>query len=136
MSEVKSSIVGKNAPGHLFKEPIIKLVEFSQCAEKDKVGILLSIIELCSNPHRYKYDFSNKTVQFWKDALEEDHLKTIFNKIEAETLKKYWFNIRKCKNIEAFIFILCKNRKKINDSEKSISTIIEFVSSYVNKDIT
>ena len=137
MSKANSPIVEAKAPCEKVEvnKSLINLEKFSQSDKKDNIGKLLSMIELCTNSKKYEYYGSTKTKQFWENVLKEEHLYQIFQSFKPETLKKLWLKIRKCKDTNEFIFLMLKNKIKINAANKSLFYIIESISSYINDDI-
>ena len=116
-------------------KPLIDLIEFANIKNKDLVGKMISIIELCSNPERYEYNCSSKTKKFWAGALEEEHLYSIFQGYSPETLKKYWAKIRKSGDAEEFFHLIVKNKELINNSKRSLGSIIDCVSDFIKNNV-
>ncbi len=115
--------------------PLIDLKQFSTVKIKGKAEKIISIVELCKNKKLYNYTCSNKTFKFWSNVIQEEHLSKIFVGYEAETLRKFWFLIRKANDLDEFSVVLMMNRKQINNSDKCLLAIINCVTEYVNNNI-
>ena len=115
-------------------KPEIFVIDFNNVFEKNiiqRTDIILTIIELAIYPNKYKLEGSNKTIRFWKKAKYIEAIKDIIMFYRADTLRKFWYIIRKCKDIQKYIEVLQNYSYIINNMKYHLLTIIKMISKFI-----
>ena len=112
-------------------ESIVDIKKIYVKGKMENTDIILSIIELCSFPKKYNYEYSNTTRNFWKTAVTANYFKQIFKPYKSETLRKLWRYIRNSQNVNEYVKIVKTNIDIINAPALPISIATQDISSYI-----
>ena len=112
-------------------ESIVDIKKIYMKGKRENTDIILSIIELCSFPKKYNYEYSNTTRNFWKTAVTANYFKKIFKPYKSETLRKLWRYIRNSQNVNEYVKIVKTNIDIINSPSLPISIATQDISSYI-----
>ena len=76
--------------------------------------VILSLIEICSNPSKYQLSYSNKSRLFWDELFKKEELLSLFKNFKSETLRKYWRVINDLDKNEKVVETTLKFKDEIN----------------------
>lgn len=79
--------------------------------------IILCILEICLNPHKFKLKYSPKSKVFWDSVLKKPNIQNIFKNFKPETLKKYWLILVQAKNFNQVIDLVNTHKELINNKK-------------------
>ena len=114
--------------------PEIFVLDFNNVFEKIKIertDIILAIIELAIYQDKYNLKGSNKTLHFWKNAKNIKDINNIIRSYRADTLRKFWYIIRKCKDVQKYIQVVQNYTYIINNMKYNLLTIIRIISQFI-----
>lgn len=114
--------------------PEIFVLDFNNVFEKLKIqrtDIILTIIELAIYQKNYNLEGSNKTISFWENARYIEDIKDIIKIYKADTLRKFWYIIRQCKDIQKFIEVVQNHTYIINNMKYHLLSIIKIINKFI-----
>lgn len=92
-------------------------VDIEEIKKKEKIqnsDVILSLIEICSNPSKYQLSYSNKSRLFWDELFKKEELLSLFKNFKSETLRKYWRVINDLDKNEKVVETTLKFKDEIN----------------------
>ena len=114
-------------------EEIININELEKNENPKNSDYILSIIEVCNNPLKYKLSKSNTntTKKFWDEVVEHEKFKIIFKAFKSETLRKYWRCIREAKDNNTYIQLVKKHSKIIDNPVFKLLPVIHGITNFI-----
>lgn len=114
-------------------------INIKQLSKKKKIStsdLILTILELCSNPEKYSQtNSSTGSKNFWQDVCSNKTFQKIFKNYSYDTLRKYSTELRKANSIEKEKELVKKNASIINRADKPLKYVINVIADYVNDDL-
>lgn len=114
------------------------IISFKTLFGKEEItnsDLILSIIEICINPFKYKHQSSPSSANFWSLVYDNQYLFHVFRKYSQDTIRKYWLLLKNCRNFDKLINTIQENTNLLNDSKCSLPCIISILLKFTDSNL-
>lgn len=111
-----------------------EIIDLSELQKKEKITnseCILTIMEICLNSKKYKFQHQNSTRVFWEEVFANEELANILKLFKPETLRKYWRIIRDTNQYKKTIEIVTENASLIDNPKYKLLPVINAISVFI-----
>lgn len=111
-----------------------EIIDLTELQKKDKITnseCILTIMEICLNSKKYKFQHQNSTRVFWEEVAANEKLVNILKLFKSETLRKYWRIIRDTNQFKKTIDIVKENASLIDNPVYKLLPVINAISVFI-----
>ncbi len=110
----KNEVALKESFNGVSSDSLVEIEEIKKKSKIENADIILCLIEICTNSHKYGLSNSNKSRLFWDELFKKDEVSKVFNNFKSETLRKYWRLINELNKTDKVVEMVRKYEDQIN----------------------